>query len=375
MKNLYFGTVAAVCLIALSACFGNKKKYTVLGTVDELSRDTVVLMLDMNGQIMDSARIENRAFKFTGEVEKEQLVYVGNNSAVGIIALEPGKIDVTVDGNEILASGTPLNDNINAFQVSCRDIENNAMENMQSIASMAQTPATDSLAMIVFQQYNTSIEHLIDSTYEANPDNLVGVFMMALKTSNISTYDELMAILEDADPYILNSELMQQRMEMLKNEGAGTGQADAEAFGEMAGGIEDGQLFIDFTGIDSATGDSVSLSDYVGKGMPVLVDFWASWCGPCQREMPTVKAIADKYAGKVKVIGVGVGDVRENHKAAVQKWGITWPQILDVNEEAVAAYNIQSIPFMILFAGDGTVYRQNLRGEAVDAAVQELLKR
>lgn len=373
MKNLYFGTMAAVCLIALSACFGNKK-YTVVGTVDEQSNDTLMLMLDMNGDVLDSARIESHAFKFAGEIEKEQLVYVGNHSAVGIIALEPGKIEVTVDGNEILASGTKLNDDINAFQVSCRDIENNAMDNMQIIASMGQTPATDSLAMVVFQQYNTSIEHLIDSTYEANPDNLVGVFMMALKTSNVATYDELMAMLEDADPYILNSELMQQRMEMLKNESAGAGMANGEAFGEMPGGIEENQVFIDFTGIDTATGDSISLSDYVGKGVPVLVDFWASWCGPCQREMPTVKAISDKYAGKVKVIGVGVGDAPENHKAAVKKWGITWPQILDVNEEAVTAYNVQAIPFMILFAGDGTVYRQNLRGEAVEVAVQELLK-
>lgn len=374
MKNLYFGTIAAVCLIALNACFGNKK-YTVVGTVDEQSRDTLVLMLDLNGDILDSARVENRTFRFAGEVEREQLVYVGSNSAVGIIALEPGKIEVTVDGRDILASGTPLNDDINAFQVSCRDIENSAMDNMQMIASMGQTPITDSLAMVVFQQYNTSLEHLIDSTYEANPDNLVGVFMMALKTSNVATYDELMALLEDADPYILNSELIQQRMEILKNDGAGADMADAAAYGEMPGGVGNGQLFIDFTGIDTATGDSVSLSDYVGKGVPVLVDFWASWCGPCQREMPTVKAIADKYAGKVKVIGVGVGDTPDNHKAAVQKWGITWPQILDIDEEAVMAYNVQAIPFMILFAGDGTVYGQNLRGEAVDEAVQELLKR
>lgn len=374
MKNLYFGTIVAVCLITLNACFGNKK-YTVVGTVDEQSRDTLVLMLDLNGDILDSARIENCAFRFAGEVEKEQLVYVGSSSAVGIIALEPGKIEVTVDGRDILASGTPLNDDINAFQVSCRDIENSAMDNMQIIASMGQTPATDSLAMIVFQQYNTSLEYLIDSTYEANPDNLVGVFMMALKTSNVTTYDELMAFLEDADPYILNSELIQQRMEILKNEDAAADMADAAAYGEMPGGVEAGQGFIDFTGIDTATGDSVSLSDYVGKGVPVLVDFWASWCGPCQREMPTVKAIADKYAGKVKVIGVGVGDTPDNHKAAVQKWDIAWPQILDINEEAVMAYNVQAIPFMILFAGDGTVYRQNLRGEAVDEAVQELLER
>ena len=115
-----------------------------------------------------------------------------------------------------------------------------------------------------------------------------------------------------------------------------------------------GHKFTDFT----IENDSVkqSLSDYVGRGKPVLVDFWASWCGPCIRETKVIKEILGEYGTKgLEVLGVAVWDEPENTLQAVEKHKLPWPQIINAQSVPTDLYGISGIPCIILFGPDGTI--------------------
>ena len=136
-----------------------------------------------------------------------------------------------------------------------------------------------------------------------------------------------------------------------------------------------GAKMIDFT-MKNLNDEVVSLSDWVGKGNYVLVDFWASWCGPCRADMPHVKSLYEKYHDKgFEIVGVSFDSKKEAWAKGVADLGITWPQMSDLKYwqcEAAGLYNIRAIPATILFAPDGTVVEAGLRGETLTKKLAEI---
>lgn len=132
----------------------------------------------------------------------------------------------------------------------------------------------------------------------------------------------------------------------------------------------EGQPFTDFQV------DGVKFSDFIGKGKYMLVDFWASWCGPCKAELPNIASVYEKYAGEdFDVLSVAVWDKPEDSVAAAEELGIVWNQIINGQEIPTDAYGIEGIPQIILFGPDGTILKRDLRGENIEAAVKEALGR
>ena len=141
----------------------------------------------------------------------------------------------------------------------------------------------------------------------------------------------------------------------------------------------EGQPFVDFAG-KTPEGADIKLSDYVGKGKWVLTDFWASWCGPCMREVPNVKKVFETYEGdKFMVLGVAVWESNGDNSASARKMeqmDMKWHQIFVGDDHTPTdSYGIVGIPTMILFAPDGTIYKRGdvLRGESMIKTVAEAL--
>lgn len=136
----------------------------------------------------------------------------------------------------------------------------------------------------------------------------------------------------------------------------------------------EGQMFTDFEA--EYEGNVQHLSDYVGKGKYVLVDFWASWCGPCRAEIPNLIKVYNEYAGeKLEVLGVATWDEPKDTKEAIAEMGIPYPQIMNAQNAGSDAYSIDGIPEIILFGPDGTILKRNLRGEQIEATIKEYLEK
>lgn len=138
-----------------------------------------------------------------------------------------------------------------------------------------------------------------------------------------------------------------------------------------------GQDFIDFT-MPNPKGKNISISDFVGKNKYVLVDFWASWCGPCRKEMPNVVKAYSLYHKKgLEVVGVSFDNNKNAWIKAIAQLKMPWPQMSDIKGWDCAAaklYNITGIPANVLLDKDGKIVAKNLREEELLETLEKLMK-
>ncbi|MCB8994380.1 MAG: AhpC/TSA family protein [Bacteroidales bacterium] len=140
--------------------------------------------------------------------------------------------------------------------------------------------------------------------------------------------------------------------------------------------VDIGQKFTDIV-MPDVNDNTIKLSDFTGKGV-ILVDFWASWCGPCRRENPNVVKIYNEFHDKgFDIVGVSFDTDGKSWKEAIEKDGLVWHQMSDLkgwNSKAAELYGVASIPHTMLIGKDGTILAKNLRGEELKAKLEEILK-
>lgn len=153
--------------------------------------------------------------------------------------------------------------------------------------------------------------------------------------------------------------------------------ANVKKYKEAMAKHQPGIQYTDLTMNDLA-GKAVKLSQWVGKGNYVLVDFWASWCGPCRQEMPNVVEAYKRYHAKgFEIVGVSFDQKKEAWAGAVKTLGMTWPQMSDLKgwqSAAAGIYGIMSIPANILVDPQGKIVAADLREEALQQKLAEIYK-
>jgi thiol-disulfide isomerase/thioredoxin len=203
-----------------------------------------------------------------------------------------------------------------------------------------------------------------------NPDNDVAIQVLM----------NLRGLLEDAQ---VDEIISRMTPEMLENEQVAYLKKGLDA--RMA--TAEGMMFTDFT-VNSVVGQTrsippqpiyaeVKLSDYVGKGKYILLDFWSPWCGPCKREMPNIKAVYDKYKGDdFDVVSIAVWE-RQPVDVTIETaavLGMDWNQINNGQREPAELYGVEGIPHIILFGPDGTILKRGFHGAEIEEVVSSYLK-
>lgn len=338
-----------IATMLMEACNNQQKLYTIVGELPDSSYNgkTVYLCdinsnanIELNSSVkIDSTIVEGNIVRFEGIAPDTAF-----NCRINVdyhlftfLILEAGNI--VIDFANQQSSGTPLNDEvirIDKYLYDWRCLLDKVREKLKGKDDEFETFYREEHLPIAINQ--------LKEDFLSHSDDAVGYYMMAEFRLG---FEMNKFMCDNCGPWLRNKKRVKSLIEQVNAQ-----QATAE-----------GKIFSDFKGSD-VDGNIVSLSDYVGKGNYVLIDFWASWCSPCHKEIPNLKQLHQKYKDKgLTIIGVYVWDSAENMKTALKEEQITWPQIVDSEDEATYTYGVTAIPHIILFGPDGTILKRDIRGE------------
>ena len=293
-----------------------------------------------SGNPIDSIIVQDKCARFEGDIDEGILArVVVDGACTPVFILEPG----TVSFNETEgAFGTMLNDQ---FRKLNKDIA--------SVMQAARAAGTDEAAQQAYAKY----EAMLDSTLNANTDNPLGYFIFL---NGKAQQMDAPSLREEFKKYPSFASYKRSQ-NMLKQ-------------AEQREATQPGNKYVDFS-VTQPDGKVVKLSDYAGNGKYTLVDFWASWCGPCIRQTRVLKEIQEKYKddSRLQILGVAVWDKVEDTNRAIEQHQLTWPCIVDAQTIPTDLYGITGIPCIMLIGPDGTILSRDKQSDELKADVDAAL--
>lgn len=373
--NKFFITI--ITLITLASCGVKDGEYIIEGTVKGLADDTKLFInisdeSTKSNKTIDTAQVKDGKFKFEGKLPAEAIsmatITADAQQINQMFILENGKITVSIDKDSTHLSkigGTSNNDYFQTVNVKMNDFQKKSMkfqqDNMEKImqAQQGNQGMMDEL-MKAYEPIKNEIDKFNVDFVEKNPKAFVGLMILNNMVMN-------------PDTDIIKAQSLFDKMDKSLKD-LKIGKDLAKKFEEM-GKVAVGKKAPDFT---SKTKDEVAykLSENLGK--VTLVDFWASWCGPCRQENPNVVGIYNDFKDKgLKIIGVSLDQDKAKWLEAIQADKLTWDHVAQLdpqNDAAAKLYNVSSIPSTFLLDEKGNIIAKNLRGNDLRNKIAELLK-
>lgn len=374
-----------IALLGLLAACKQKTThtYTVEGKIANLNAQTIYLdqiMLETGtSKPIDSAEIKpDGSFIMIADITGEDLFYLRTNTQnypFGSMVSDGNKIKITGDlakgQQSLFYGGSPATDALKNFFLT----NNTYLRGYDSLSKVMDSAGKAGAADSVLLGIRSNMESLINSLkkdvnalVKTSTSPVVQVLALQFNQNFFSPdeYGVVLKTITDKYPKDANVLAANKRYNDLiaaMNRPTQQSQQGAMFTGRPAPEIS----------LKDMNGNAVTLSSY--KGKYVLVDFWASWCGPCRQENPNVVAAYNKYKAKnFTVLGVSVDENQSAWKKAVEKDKLTWTQLIDEKGVAANTYQVTGIPFNVLVNPEGVVIAENLRGSMLESKLIEVLK-
>lgn len=393
--------IMILCTFCAIAIFSSaQEKFSIQGIAnEELNNQLLYLCLMDDGEkakevVLDSAKVKKGKFSFSGVRQTPNIALIKDRDGETYpLILEKGKIVINLTTRTV--GGTPLNDTLDVAWKGMQSVINNNKQIVKSNISLVMSQKSGEsfrealkrdTAFAAIWRRNVEIDlaqrDSIRAFVEEHQNSLVGVFLLSLK--EVSIYHSLLEdMMSEASSVFAQHVLVKDKLEKMRQmarrfEAEREKKMTPEEREEqkkrqaMDAKIKIGERFPNAKVKDNA-GEIKQLSDYVGKGKYVLIDFWASWCGPCRNEMPNVKAAYEKYASKgFEVISISIDKKQKAWRTAIEELGMNWTQVLNV--DAADVYGIYAIPKTFLVDPEGIVVAKDLRSKKLEKTLFNLLE-
>lgn len=319
--------LSAIVIVMATSC-SEKRNLIVTGTVEGIPSGKIYLQkfVDKVFFVIDSTEIKDGQFTFSENVALPEIYGL--------------TLDTLGNSFFVFFDASPVNIKLDT----ARHYRN--------------TEVTGSVSQDLYQEYRKNADLKIDEFIRQHPASLVSAYVLYRFFSYRLTPDEIRANIALLDSSLWATQYVKTLQE----------------FAETLELVAIGKPAPDFT-LNTPAGDTVTFSDKLGKGY-VLLDFWASWCGPCREENPTVVRVFNKYKGKgLDVFGVSLDRSKEQWVEAIGKDSLAWTHVSDLlywNSKPAQLYGIRAIPSNVLIDENGIIIKKNLKGKELEDVLAEL---
>ena len=345
--------------------------YVVSGTVEGVPDGTKVYIAEMQGYFSfvpsDSTLVKNGRYEMKGQQKQPVLRFVmavvdKSDPLMAQFILENTHITInlTKDPKTTVVIGGRDNELWAEFNKKEEDYNSKVEPTWKIANDSTKTQVERDIAQKKLDEFNKlqnakHTQFLVDNIPSGVSSILLGYYYTQLDEPTLT---KILALMKEKCPNDeVYREIVKER-EITKKTGVGAQYTDIA--------------------LNTPEGKLIKVSDFVGKNKVTMIDFWASWCGPCRQEMPNVIKAYNEYKEKgFAVVGVSLDNNKKAWKEAIQKLGIPWPQMSDLKgwqSAGAALYNVRSIPATILIDQKGKIIAKDLRGEELEIKLKEILK-
>ena len=356
-----------MCVACFSGAFA-QQKYHVSGNASaELNGKSVYLYDVANRRpvAIDSTQVKDGKLAMSGQLAAPRFVSLSIPATHSSVTVYLDETPITFDltGKTPIYKGSAVNNLLSEFAQKIAPINELSKQLNEDYIAMKKKGEISKEQMEELYRRDDEIisqqKKIVVDIIKANPDNLAAAYLLEMNHMDLD-YDVLVQLMA-LQGSIRNTSQYQR----------------VAKYVEATKRAQVGQPFTHFDMAD-VDGKMHNTKEFVGNGKYVLVDFWASWCPHCRRDMPNLVAAYKKYKNKgFEIVGISLDSKADAWAKGVMDLNITWPQLSDLQgwkNSGAQLYGVNSIPHTVLVDKDGTIIAKNLHGEEIDAKLQEILK-
>lgn len=376
--------LAAVLFTALACSVFAQQNYRIEGTTsinqpitlyklpDPLKKETtevpgrpgVRMMRDYKEEVATVTPVSGK-FEFSGTYTQPEIYCIffslDKREYQKLFVIDSNNITITVDDDNIAVSNSELSKLFTEYTNGRSSISKESSELMKSmdVVRLKEDKEYQKEFKEKMQEGQKKLKDYTLDFAKNNINSIVGQYAFASVVENASA-DLLKEVVAQANSVTKNTNVFKKAIELINTQEA----------------LAAGKPYINLEAQDPQ-GNKIALSNYVGKNKYVLVDFWATWCGPCKREVPTFIEIYNLYKDKgFGIVGVSLDEKKEDWLKSIDEWGMPWHHMSDLagfKGGLSQKYLVKAIPFTVLIGPDGNIVATGLRGKALKEKLEELL--